>query len=88
MVFQRRATSVIGLPHRRAILVGIGKGVRVMLNEAQFYRQQALRCEERLPRISDPRHRNLVERERRDWFELADRAAVDRPREPRATGNA
>jgi hypothetical protein len=46
-----------------------------MLSEAQFYRYQAQRCQERLSRVSDPRCRKFVEQERRDWSELAEHAA-------------
>ncbi len=55
-----------------------------MSGEAQFYREQAQSCEMRLSRVSDPRRRSVIERERRDWTELAGRAAkLTPPAEPR-----
>ncbi len=47
-----------------------------MLSEAQFYRQQADRCEERLTKVTDPRRRHVIEQERGDWTELAGRATT------------
>ncbi len=47
-----------------------------MLSQPEFYRQQARRCEERLSLVSDPRRRQVIEQERRDWSELAGRAAT------------
>ena len=53
-----------------------------MLSEAQFYRDEAQRCEARLARVRDPRCRQRIEMERRDWSDLAERRAHREP-EPR-----
>jgi hypothetical protein len=43
-----------------------------VLDRTKLYEDQANYCNVRLARISDPRRKALVERERDDWLVLAD----------------